>query len=282
VGTRVAAVGLLAGAGALPEAIARAVKSGDHTLVCVQVAGESAALAATADHYLHISAGALGELLDAFRDHGVREAVVAGRFARQDFLGHAGVADAALARALRSLADHRDMPLFDGLARVLADGGITLVAQTRFVGHLLAPPGLLSARGPTPEEAHDLAFGRAVARRVADLDIGQTLVVRRGIILAVEAAEGTDATIHRAGTLAPDTVVVKVSRNRQDPRFDIPVVGPETIAAMRDAAARVLGIDARRTLLLDRDRMIADADAAGIAVEAADVPPLGLPVDAGI
>ena len=280
-GERIAAVGLLAGAGALPEAIARAVKAGDHTLVCVQVAGESATLAATADHYLRMSAGALGELLGAFRAQGVREAVVAGRFARQDLMGHAGVADAALAGALRSLTDRRDVPLLDGLARVLAGAGITLVEQTRFVGDLLAPPGVLSARDPTPEEAQDLAFGRAVARRIADLDIGQTLVVRRGIILAVEAAEGTDATIRRAGTLARDAVVVKVSRNRQDPRFDIPVVGPDTIAAMREASARVLGIDARRTLLLDRDRMIADADAAGIAVEAADAPPLGLPVDAG-
>lgn len=281
-GERVTVVGLLAGAGALPEAIARAVKAGDHTLVCVQVAGESASLAATADHYLRVSAGALGELLGAFRDQGVREAVVAGRFARQDLMGHAGVADAALAGALRSLTDRRDVPLLDGLARVLAGAGITLVEQTRFVGDLLAPPGVLSARSPTPEEAHDLAFGRAVARRVADLDIGQTLVVRRGIILAVEAAEGTDATIRRAGTLARDAVVVKVSRTRQDPRFDIPAVGPDTIAAMREASARVLGIDARRTLLLARDRMIADADAAGIAVVAADAPPLGQPGDAGI
>jgi DUF1009 family protein len=137
---------------------------------------------------------------------------------------------------------------------------------------------VLTRRAPTPDEVKDLSFGREVARRIADLDIGQTIVVRRGMILAVEAAEGTDATIRRAGAMASDTVIVKASRNNQDPRFDIPAVGPETIAAMRDASARVLGIDAHRTLVLQRDRMIAEADAAGIAIVAADAPPLGTPV----
>jgi DUF1009 family protein len=282
VGQGAEVVGLLAGEGALPEAIARAVKAQERRLVCVQVAGESTALAVLADHYVRMRPGALADLLGAFRLQGVQEAVVAGRFGRKDFLGHASAADEALALALESLADHRDVPLLDGLARMLAGAGIALVEQTRYVADLLAPPGVLSARGPTPEEAADLVFGRTVARRVADLDIGQTVVVRRGVILAVEAAEGTDATIRRAGTLARDAVVVKASRNRQDPRFDIPVVGPDTIAALRDAGARVLGIDARRTLLLDRARTIADADAADIAVVAAEAPPLGQPIDAAI
>ncbi|MDR7485858.1 MAG: UDP-2,3-diacylglucosamine diphosphatase LpxI [Armatimonadota bacterium] len=271
------AVGLLAGVGTFPEVIARAVKCAGRALVCVQVAGDSPALYALADHYWRCTPGALGEVLGTLQAHRVQEVLVAGRFSRADLLGAGdAVRDAVMARQ----ADRRDIPLLESLAALLAEQGIVLVDQTRFVGDLLAPPGVLTARPPTPEEEADLAFGRTVARRLADLDVGQTVVLRRGIILAVEAAEGTDATIRRGGAMAPETVVVKVSRNNQDPRFDIPAVGPDTIAAMREAAARVLGIDARRTLLLHRTRMLAEADAAEITVVAADVPPLGHPVHA--
>jgi hypothetical protein len=228
-----------------------------------------------ADHYRRCPPGALAEVLGTLEAHSVNEVLVAGRFPRADLLMQGdAMRDAVLTRA----ADRRDVPLFERLATLLAERGIVLVEQTRFVGDLLAPEGVLTARQPTPEERADLVFGRAVARRIADLDIGQTVVLRRGVILAVEAAEGTDATIRRAGALADDTVIVKASRNNQDPRFDIPTVGPGTVAVMRDARARVLGVDAHRTLLLDRARMIADADAAGITIVSADAPPLGRPV----
>ncbi|MDR7419940.1 MAG: UDP-2,3-diacylglucosamine diphosphatase LpxI [Armatimonadota bacterium] len=270
-------VGLVAGVGAFPEVIARAVKSSGRDLVCVQVSGESRELAAIADHYLRCAPGALSELLATLRAHQVQEVLVAGRFLRTDLLGEG---DALRDVIMRMQRDRRDVPLLERLAVLLAEMGIVLVEQTRFVGDLLAPAGVLTARAPTPEETADLEFGRAVARRIADLDVGQTVVLRRGIILAVEAAEGTDATIRRGGAMVREAVVVKASRNHQDPRFDIPAIGPETVAAMRDVAARVLGIDARRTVLLDRDRMLADADAAGITIVAADVPPLGHPVHA--
>jgi DUF1009 family protein len=154
-----------------------------------------------------------------------------------------------------------------------------LIEQARFVGDLLAAPGVLGTHTPTAEEGADMRLGRSVARQLADLDVGQTVVLRRGIILAVEAAEGTDATIRRGGAMAAQAVVVKVSRSHQDPRFDIPAVGPDTIGVMREVAARALCVDARRTLLLDRARMLAAADEAGIAVVALDAPPLGVPVD---
>jgi DUF1009 family protein len=270
-------VGLVAGVGGFPEVIAEAVKSTGRDLVCIQVSGDSAALAAIADHYRRCAPGALGDLLGTLRRHQVREVLVAGRFSRTDLLGEG---DALRDSVMHRLRDRRDVPLLEHLAVLLADMGIVLVDQTRFVGDLLAPPGTLTDRGPTSEEALDLEFGRAVARRMADLDVGQTVVVRRGIILAVEAAEGTDATIRRGGGMAPDAVVVKASRNFQDPRFDVPTVGPDTIAAMRDVSARALGIDGRRTVLLHRDRMLAEANAAGITIVAADAPPLGRPVDA--
>ncbi|MGQ0568918.1 MAG: LpxI family protein [Armatimonadota bacterium] len=265
-------VGLLAGAGAFPEMIARAVKSSGRALVCVQVSGESGVLHELADHYRQCAPGALGEALGTLAAHDVRQVLVAGRFSRADLLGEG---DALRDAVMRDRADHGDVPLLERLAALLANQGIELVDQTRFVGDLLAPPGILTLRAPTAEEGADLAFGRTVARRIADLDIGQTVVLRRGVILAVEAAEGTDAAIRRGGAMISSTVVVKASRTHQDPRFDIPAVGPETIAVMRAVGARALGIDARRTLLLHRDRMMADADVAGIAVVAAEAPALG-------
>ncbi len=270
-------VGLLAGTGAFPEVIAEAIKARGFSLVCLQVSGDSRALPAIADHYLRCTPGSLGEVLGTLEAHRVDEVLVAGRFSRLDLLAEGdALKDAEMTRT----ADNRDIPLLQRLAALLAARGIVLVDQTRFVGDLLAPPGVLTIRAPTPGEEADLAFGRMVARRLADLDVGQTIVIRRGVILAVEAAEGTDATIRRAGAMVPGGVVVKVSRNNQDPRFDIPAIGPETIAVMREAAARVIGIDARRTLLLHRDRMIADANLAGITIVAADAPPLGSPVHA--
>ncbi len=268
-------IGLLAGTGSFPEVMARAIKARGLILVCLQVAGETPALPDLADHYQRCSPGALREVLDTLRAHRVREVLVAGRFGREELLARG---DAMMESVMASASDRRDVPLLRHLAALLAEQDMVLLDQTLFVGDLLAPSGVLTARAPTPEEEADLRFGRSVARRIADLDVGQTVVVRSGVILAVEAAEGTDLTIRRAGAIAAGTVVVKVSRNYQDPRFDIPAVGPGTIATMREASARVLGIDAHRTLIIHRDRMIADADAAGITVVAADAPRLGTPV----
>lgn len=269
-------IGLLAGMGTFPEVVARAVKHAGRALVCVQVSGDTAALADIADHYRRCAPGALTEVLGTLRAHRVSEVLLAGGFSRTDLLGQG---DALRDTILQQLGiDRRDVPLLERLAGLLAELGIVLLPQTRYVHELLAPPGVLTKRAPTPDEVKDLSFGRQVARRTADLDIGQTIVIRRGVILAVEAAEGTDATIRRGGAMASDSVIVKASRNNQDPRFDIPTVGPDTIEAMRDAGARVLGIDAHRTLVLHQDRMIAEADAAGITIVAADAPPLGTPV----
>ena len=193
-------VGLLAGTGTFPEVIAEAIKGRGLTLVCLQVAGQSSALPAIADHYRRVTPGALGEVLETLQAHRVREVLVAGRFPRADLLARG----TALRGAVMTLAvDRRDVPLFERLAVLLAGLGIVLVDQTRFVGDLLAPTGVLTARSPTPDEAADLAFGTTVARQMSDLDVGQTVVLSRGVILAVEAAEGTDATIRRGGAMAP-------------------------------------------------------------------------------
>jgi len=269
-------VGLLAGTGTFPNLIASAIKEHGHGLICVQVAGDENGLAAIADHYRQWPPATTGEVIGTLHEHAVREVVVAGSFRRTDLLA---AGDPVIA-GLLAVDDRRDARLLERMAALLQGLGIVVVEQTRFVGHLLAPVGVLTARAPSSEEAADVRFGTTIARSMADLDVGQTVVVRGGVILAVEAAEGTDATIRRGGAMVQDVVVVKVSRRLQDPRFDIPAIGPETIASMREIGARALGIDGRRTLIVHRERVIAEADAAGITIVAADTPPLGAPVDA--
>ncbi len=269
------AVGLLAGSGAFPEVIAEAVKARGQQLVCVQVAGQSAVLSGLADHYRLCGPGALSEVVATFLTHRVTGLLVAGQFPRAELLAEG---DALRERLMQTAPDRCDGTLFNSLAALLAEHGINLLDQAHYVGELLAPPGVITSRAPTPEETADLEFGRSVARRLADLDVGQTVVLRRGVILAVEAAEGTDLTIRRGGAMARGVVVVKASRNNQDPKFDIPAVGPETVAVMREVGASALGVDARRTLLLQRERLAASADQAGITIVAAEAPPLGTPL----
>jgi hypothetical protein len=179
---------------------------------------------------------------------------------------------------LVSLGMGGDDRVLSSIVRFLEKKGYRVHGAHDVAPELLAEGGVLGKHAPSAEDRTDIALGFEVVRALGALDVGQAAVVAKGYVVAVEAAEGTDATIRRAGAMASDTVIVKASRNNQDPRFDIPAVGPETIGAMRDASARVLGIDAHRTLVLQRDRMIAEADAAGIAIVAADAPPLGTPV----
>jgi DUF1009 family protein len=178
--------------------------------------------------------------------------------------------DWRLAKLLFSLPRKNTDSLIGAVARVLEDEGIHLVDSTLFLKPLLPAPGILTQRAPTDREAADLAYGLALARHIAGKDIGQTVVVSDGACIAVEAMEGTDETIARAARLAPGKplVVVKVSKPLQDMRFDVPVVGPSTIEHMKTAGATALGIDAERTLLFDRTKLLEMAEAAGIVIEA--------------
>jgi hypothetical protein len=175
--------------------------------------------------------------------------------------------DLTLVSVLRKLKSRNTDALISAIADVLAEKGIELVDSTVFLQPLLAGPGALTRRCPTDDEAADLAFGYAMADTVARLDIGQTIVVKDRAVVAVEAMEGTDAVIGRAGQLAgAGASVVKVAKPNQDMRFDVPVVGLATIRAMSAAHATVLSVDAGRTLVLDGDELFRAADEAGIAV----------------
>jgi hypothetical protein len=231
----------------------------------------------TTVHWL--SLGELSRLIETFQREGVTEAVMAGQVKHKQIFSSIRP-DWRLAKLLLNLRTRNTDMLLGAIAKVLSDEGIELISSTSFLEPLLAPQGVLTARAPNEQERRDIAYGREVAAAIAGYDIGQTAVIAGQACVAVEAMEGTDATIARAGalmrtleedasTLDRSLTVVKIAKPKQDMRFDVPVIGEATIAAMREARATCLALEAGRTLIFDRERVIADADAAGIAIVAA-------------
>ena len=265
-------VGLIAAAGRLPVEIAEAARRLGRPVLCVAAVPGDPVLPEIADAHYAVSLGELGAIIAALRRHGVREIVLAGKVdklaALRDVQFDAQGAAAAL--RLAALGDLRDASILSLLVAVLEEAGFRVASQTRYIGHLVPAAGVLGGRALTADESRDAALGLRIARGVAALDVGQAVAVGRGVVVAVEAAEGTDAMIRRSGTLAERIVVVKVSRPHQDARYDLPVVGPGTIAALAEAGGTALVVEAGRTILLERDALVAAADAAGIAVSAAE------------
>jgi len=225
-----------------------------------------------------LSLGELSRLIETFRAAGVTRAVMAGQVKHKQIFSSIRP-DWRLAKLLLNLRTRSTDMLLGAVARVLSDEGIELISSTAYLEPLLAAPGVLTTRAPSPEEEMDIAYGRSVALGVAAFDIGQTVVVASQACVAVEAMEGTDAAIERAGalfrTLDPDgdsntlarrLTVVKVAKPRQDMRFDVPVIGLRTIETMQRAGATCLAIEAGRTLVFDLDALRAAADAANIAI----------------
>jgi hypothetical protein len=229
-----------------------------------------------------MSLGELSRLIETFQREGVTQAVMAGQVKHKQIFSSIRP-DWRLAKLLLNLRTRNTDMLLGAVAKVLADEGITLVSSTSYLEPMLAPAGVLTARAPDESERADIAYGLQVARGIAGFDLGQTVVIAAGACVAVEAMEGTDATIARAGalfremedevgtgeaetTLARRLTVIKVAKPNQDMRFDVPVAGVPTIAAMRAAGATCLCVEAGRTLLFDRAAMIAEADTAGIVI----------------
>jgi DUF1009 family protein len=223
-----------------------------------------------------LSLGELSKLIETFQREGVTRAVMAGQVKHKQIFSSIRP-DWRLAKLLLNLRTRNTDMLLGAVAKVLEDEGITLMSSTAFLEPMLASEGVLAARAPDATELADMEYGLNVARGIAGFDLGQTVVIAAGACVAVEAMEGTDATITRAGslfaemddhasTLARRLTVVKVAKPNQDMRFDVPVVGLPTVETMRTAGATCLCIEAGRTLLFDREAMVAAADAAGIAI----------------
>lgn len=257
-------IGVIAGNGQFPLIFARTARQLGHELVAVAHEGETVPeLAAEVNQLTWLRVGQLGRMIAVFREAGVTQAVFVGGIRKQALLDHFAPDERGLAFLAR-LPHYGDDTLLRGVAAELESEGIRVVPSTLFLESLFAPAGVLTRHEPTATQWKDIRLGVRVAKAIGEWDIGQTVVVQNRIVLAVEAIEGTDATIARAGR--PGAVVVKVSKPQQDLRFDVPAVGPQTVATCRQAGVAVLALEAGKTLLLEKADFLAAADAAGLSV----------------
>jgi UDP-2,3-diacylglucosamine hydrolase len=262
--------GLIAGNGDFPFLVLEGARSRGIDMAVIAIREEASPALERAARRLHwVSLGELSRAIELLHQEGVKHAVMAGQVKHNKIFSSIRP-DWRLAKLLFSLPAKNTDSLIGAVARVLHDEGIELVDSTKFLGPLLPAAGVLTSRAPDQTEAADIAYGRQVARQIAGLDLGQTVVIRDRACVAVEAMEGTDETIERGARIAGGQrlVVVKVSKPQQDMRFDVPVVGLKTIEVMRRSNATALAIDAARTLLFERDVLIRAADEAGIAIQA--------------
>ena len=277
-------LGLIAGNGRFPFLLLEAARAQGRPVVVAAIREETdaainaRAVADSGTTVYWLSLGELSRLIEIFQREGVTEAVMAGQVKHKQIFSSIRP-DWRLAKLLLNLRTRNTNMLLGAIAKVLSDEGIDLISSTSFLEPLLAQSGVLTARAPNEQERKDIAYGREVAAAFAGFDIGQTVVIAGQACVAVEAMEGTDATIARAGalmrtledeasTLERSLTVVKVAKPKQDMRFDVPVVGEATIAAMHEAHATCLSLEAKRTLIFDRVAVITAADAAGIAIVA--------------
>jgi DUF1009 family protein len=264
-------IGLIAGNGRFPFLVLQGARSLGHDVTVIGVKEEAfpdletaARDAGAAFHW--VSLGHLGKCIKILKTAGVTRAVMAGQVKHVKIFSGI-VPDMTLLSVLTRLKARNTDALISAVAEVMGDSGIELIDSTAFLEPLLAREGVLTDRAPSDEDANDFAFGYRMADAIAALDIGQTIAVKHKAVVAVEAMEGTDEVIGRAGYLAgPGVRIVKVAKPNQDMRFDVPVIGIATIQAMRVAGAAALSIDAGRTLVLDGEHVLKAANEAGIAI----------------
>lgn len=262
--------GLIAGNGRFPFLVLEGARSQGIDMAVIALKEEASPDLEKAAKRVHwVSLGELSKTIDLMHKEGVTQAVMAGQV-KHNKIFSAIRPDWKLAKLLFSLPRKNTDALIGAVARVLQDEGIQLVDSTLFLKPLLPEVGVLTRRAPNEHEAEDIAYGRGLAQQIAGMDIGQTVVISDRACVAVEAMEGTDEVIARAARIAAGKplVIVKVSKPEQDMRFDVPVVGLPTVEQMREAGATALAVDAGRTLLFDRNKLIEVADAAGIAIQA--------------
>src|SRR5271170_8068977 len=262
--------GLIAGNGRFPFLVLEGARSQGIEMAVIALKEEASPELQRVATRLHwVSLGELSKAISLMQQEGVKRAVMAGQV-KHNKIFSAIRPDWKLAKLLFSLPKKNTDSLIGAVAKVLEEEGIQLVDSTLFLKPLLPEAGVLTRRAPSEQESADMNYGLGVARYIAAMDIGQPVVIYDRACVAVEAMEGTDETIQRAARFSEGKpmVVVKVSKPKQDMRFDVPVVGLPTVEAMKQAGATALAIDASRTLLFDRDKLIEQANAAGITIQA--------------
>ena len=262
-------IGLIAGNGQFPLAVAHAARRRGMRVVAVGVREEAdPELAQVVDEFHWVPVGQFGELLAVLQRAGVRETIMAGQVRPERALGAEAHVDAALAKILARVPTKTTDALLSAIAEELERQGIRVLDSTMLLKETVPSAGALTTTQPTPSQWEDIRFGVRIVRALGAFDIGQTVVVKERAVLAVEAMEGTDAAIQRGGTFSHDVVVVKLAKPSQDMRFDVPVIGPRTIATLAACGAACLAVEAGRTVILDREHLLGQADRADLAVVA--------------
>jgi DUF1009 family protein len=261
-------IAIIAGAGRFPFHVAREAKRQGSTVVALGIQGwVDTALRGEVDRYEEIAVGQLGRMIRLLKEAGTARAIMAGKVTKAVLLDRRTAFDEEALRVLSGVRDVSVGAVLGAIGRRLAEEGITLLDSSTYLQADLCPDAVLTRRGPTAAEQEDIWAGLSAARAIAALDIGQTVIVKGKVIVAVEALEGTDAAIRRAHQLSGDgLVVVKTASPSQDRRFDLPVIGPETVATLCEAGVSCLALEAGSTLLLDRPLVIERANTAGICV----------------
>lgn len=260
-------VGLIAGNGKLPIVLSQSVRGEGRRLAAVAHKGETRRdLKAHVDALQWVQIGQMEPILRFFREQGVEEVLLAGGVAKTHFFSRFQP-DARALKVLSRLRDKKDDALLRAIAEEIESEGMRVVSPADFLGRHLAPRGCWSGRPPTEREEKDLAFGWELAQQMGRLDIGQSVVVKDQIILAVEAIEGTDAAIRRGGKLGRgDVAVIKICKPTQDRRLDLPVIGPATVRVLGKSGGSLLAVEAGKTLVLDKEKVVREADRSGICL----------------
>jgi DUF1009 family protein len=270
-------LGIIAGIGSLPHAVATEAKNAGYEVIGVAFqlgddfseAPASNSLESVADEFHKISIGKFGSLISLLKKLSVREAVLAGKVPKNLLYKNKKkiIPDLKTLKMLFSLKNRSDDTIMTLVVKELEKNGITIHKTTKFTKNLLAPEGVLTTYKPTKSDLEDLEFGWEIARNMGHLDIGQTVVVKNKAVMAVEAIEGTDEAIKRGGLLAnKGAVIIKISKPHQDMRFDVPAVGLETLHSMKKADAKMLAIEAGKCIIVDKEKFINEANKAGIAI----------------
>ncbi|MBI4844207.1 MAG: UDP-2,3-diacylglucosamine diphosphatase LpxI [Nitrospirae bacterium] len=263
-------LGLIAGMGGLPRIVAEEAKKKGYRVAAFALQPPSDnTIREYADDFHKVNIGHLGKLISLMKKLSVTEAVMAGKVPKSLLYQNKMklIPDARGAKVLFSLEDRSDDTIMTAIVNELEKEGIKILTTTSFAGENTVPQGVLTKKKPSKEEYADIEFGWLIAKKIGQLDIGQTVVVKKRAVMAIEAIEGTDEAIKRGGSLAgKDAVVIKVSKPNQDMRFDVPVIGIETLHSMRDSKAGVLAVEADKTIIIDIDEFIKEADRAGISV----------------